>query len=57
MISDVVNDKYTIKVMVILICEILSYTKTEREIVEANKRLIEIYEGKIKQVIARVWDG
>ena len=37
--------------------EIVFRVEAEREIVEADKRLIEIYEGKIKQVIARVWEG
>ena len=32
--------------------EIMFRLETERESVEANKRLIELYEGKIKQVIS-----
>ena len=35
--------------------EIVAQIETEREIVESNKRLIAIYEGKIKDKIAEVW--
>jgi len=35
--------------------QIVSEIEAEREIVEANRRLIEIYEAKIKKVIQRVW--
>ncbi len=37
--------------------EIVGRIEAERQIVEGNRELIQIYEAKIKQVIARVWEG
>ena len=57
MMSDVASEKDTLEAADILGCETLFRVEAEQEIVEANKRLIEIYEGKINQVISRVWEG
>jgi len=38
-------------------CAIIKRIEAERDMVESNRRLIEIYESKIKKVIERVWEG
>jgi type I restriction enzyme M protein len=37
--------------------DIVNRIEAEREVVEANRRLIQVYKGKIKKVIERVWEG
>ena len=37
--------------------EIVSSIEAEREVVDANLKMIEIYDAKVKRVVARVWDG
>jgi type I restriction enzyme M protein len=37
--------------------EIVARIESERKIVEGNRELIRIYEGKVKKVIQRVWEG
>jgi hypothetical protein len=34
---------------------IFAYIKREQSLVIANKKLIEVFEGRIKEVVARVW--
>jgi type I restriction enzyme M protein len=36
---------------------IIKRIEAEYEIVEANRRMIKIYEEKIRKVIERVWEG
>jgi type I restriction enzyme M protein len=37
--------------------EIVARIESERAVVEGNRRLIQLYEGKVKKVIQRVWEG
>ncbi len=37
--------------------EIIVRIETERAIVEGNRKLIQLYEEKVKKVIERVWEG
>ena len=36
---------------------IINRIETEREVIESNQRLIQVYEERIKKVIERVWEG
>jgi type I restriction enzyme M protein len=38
-------------------CEIVARIATERAIVHGGRKLIRLYEEKVKKVIQRVWEG
>ncbi len=37
--------------------QIVARIEEEQKLIAANKKLIEIYEGKIKEKIAEAWEG